>query len=284
VDLNSTLSTDAEVQGTSQIYHSTTGAGRLLSADGGTSPNSFRYGENLSAIQSENLCAICAQRSQNVGIENIDESARIRESASQLAALMNLLNDSELQNCELKHLLNNAESGIAELQARLLDKRVEQVGDEETVRCPRTSEELPALYASEREWLVHLKDQNQNLIERVSMLSKQLCTATEAKEASEAELWKLQREVITDMSVRLENDRLLKVILDLKNELDREPGSPDIVNQLKEAKNEVASQRAELETLRYEMAKVKSSEGEKRVKHGGNIFSKMTGSNSKPKF
>jgi hypothetical protein len=283
VDPTSKLSSDTEVQSASQIHQSTAGAGRFVDKDGGTSQNLFRHGENLSDIRSVNPCVTCAQREgQNVSTERIDETARIRESASQLAALMNLLNDSELHNCELKHLLSSAENRIAELQARLHVNSADHVedGDGESIRThnPIATHELEA---SEREWLVHLKDQNQSLIERDSRLSQQLRTATEAKEASEAELLKLQREVITDISIRLENERLLKVILDLKNELDHEPGSPDVVNQLKEAKYEVASLRAELETLRNEMAKAKSREGEGRVKHGGNLFSKISGSNSK---
>jgi hypothetical protein len=202
---------------------------------------------------------------------SIDESACIRESASRLAELTHCLNDADAAIKELKHLVKRSESTIIELRSKLLDASLRRRCDADNWQ-PLRAEEQPAIDASEREWLIHTQAQNQTLVERDAMMMRLLQQANEARDESEAELWKLQREVLTDVSVRYENERLLKVILDLKTELDHEPGSPDVVNQLREAKSENVLQRQELGLLRNEIAKLKRKCRETASKHAGGLF------------
>jgi hypothetical protein len=116
----------------------------------------------------------------------------------------------------------------------------------------------------------------------IESLRQELSTCTYAKLAAEAELSKLRQEMTSENSIRMENERLLNVILSLKRELDREPGIPDVLNELKRAKTELALERAKSETLRSEIARLQSPKSSSKQKRG--FFGKSSNSESKSKL
>lgn len=196
---------------------------------------------------------------------NEAESNGIREAASQVATLMNRLNELEIENTLLSKRLRAANLHVEILQ---------QSRSYETGRLANGPDDVKLSETLSR---VHqLEVENSHLLESEQELTDLAKAATTARLAAETELSKLRKEVLQGQQFRQENQRLLGVILELKGELDREPGSPDIVKQLTEAKSELAIVQAEVDSLRHDLGLAQQQLSEqsikKRGKGSGGIF------------
>jgi hypothetical protein len=232
------------------------GSGSEQSDDDSSSNGSYAFDSNISLADvpqsstpdSENTSLfdrIYNLEAESVGVEQVLTKSKL------------LLEDLRNERDYLKQLLQEKEVGTTQqvnsTMAAVDDKRVES-----------------------------LQKKNVEQAFLIESLRQELSTCTYAKLAAEAELSKLRQEMRSENSIRMENERLLNVILSLKRELDREPGIPDVLNELKRAKTELALERAKSETLRSEIARLQSPKSSSKQKRG--FFGKSSNSESKSKL
>jgi hypothetical protein len=182
-----------------------------------------------------------------------DTSGNMRENASQVASLMNRVNDLEAEAVGVKQVLKKSKTLVDDLRGER--DYLKMLLDEREVQCMK---EVDSSRAPDAERVAALERDNADCASKLQALKHEYDACTKARLAAEAELDKLRREMTSESSLRTENERLLTVILSLKRELDREPGAPDVLDELKQAKSDLAMERAMSQTLRYELAQMRS--------------------------
>lgn len=182
----------------------------------------------------------------------------------------------EAESVDLRHILKKSRNLLLELR----NERDNLLGvlnaknDEECVASEACSD-------SERERIRETEEEIARGGESILTLRNELELCRQEKFVVETELEKLKAEMVRESSLRLENERLLTVILSLKQELDREPGVPEVIEELKNTKNELAAERARSESLEAELAKLSTPKASKSRK--GGFFGKSSSSSSKSK-
>lgn len=208
----------------------------------------------------------------------------IRHTANQSAEMMNQINELEDETHSLKQSLKKSNVMVRDLQ-RERDILTKLLGEqaEEKLKLERSiSERDEASVAAmdiEPNAFKYQTSETEAFASREG-LEEELRVAGEARDSACHELEMLQAEVMQENNLRLENERLLNVILSLKRELDREPVVPDVLEELKQTKTELTLERGRAEALKNELAQLQ--------KHGSPSSAKKSkggfwGSNSKSK-
>lgn len=164
----------------------------------------------------------------------------------------------------------------------LVDLRTERDELQEILREKEEEERLgkEACTENDAERVSELQKEIADDAESMLKLKSELDACAKEKGVVETELAKLKAEMTAESSLRTENERLLRVILSLKQELDREPGVPEVIEELKSTKSELAAERARSESLEAELAKLSSPKASPKKQKGG-FFGKSSSSSSK---
>lgn len=180
----------------------------------------------------------------------------IRQTASQVAELMNRINELDAEIVSVKQVLKKTRTLAADLRSErdylktLLDEKEIQGTADAGFEQGNTAKE-DELCQLERDRVEYEKNLG-------SMLAK-LEEAKQANQDSTKELRSIQEDMARANSLRNENDRLLAVILSLNNELDRDHGSPDVLDMLQDTRAALAKEQEESQKLRDELGELKAS-------------------------
>jgi hypothetical protein len=174
----------------------------------------------------------------------------IRATANQAATLMNIVNELEADNTRLRTDLRQSNNLVSDVKAQrdALQAQITSIAKQSLISC--SDKVIIPLTKSDRARLFELEAENAALLVRQKDFDEQARRHASSMKSTEAELVKLHPEMLRDDSLRAKNQRLLTVILSLKGELDREPASPDVIEQLMIFKSGLALEKAESERLR----------------------------------
>lgn len=174
-------------------------------------------------------------------------SADVPETAAEMAGLVQRVNELERENQALQRIAHESREEAAE-NGRKLAGMQEHALRLEKERASNSEGHAEAMAAIRR-------------------LRMELDEAREQRTGKGTDSGELE-------TMRIENARLLDVILSLKRELDREPGSPDVMQELLAAKTALAVEQARREQLEHTVAMLQSGASPKsssadRKKAGG---------------
>lgn len=183
----------------------------------------------------------------------------IRETASQIAELMNKVNELDAEAFSVKQVLKKIKTLAADLcsereylKSLLDEKEMQGIGEAGPEQGNTLKDEISKLEHDRGEYRANLET-----------MQTELNGAKEENEAALKGLKQLQEDMVSKNSLRVENERLLSVILGLKNELDRDPGSPDVLDMLNATKAELKLKQEETQKLRNELAELKVAKKKK---------------------
>lgn len=195
--------------------------------------------------------------SSSIAESESEASIKIRSNASQTAELMNRINELEDDANSMKQALKKSGILVNDLQQEelYLKKLLGEHEERKQMKANQTEMSKTSIVAlgmasqhPPTESDAGNVDEDENSVE--------LRLAEEERDAACQRLKMLQAEVFSESNLRQENERLLTVILNLKRELDRESGVPDVLDMLKQAKSDLALERGRTESLQFELAQM----------------------------
>lgn len=195
--------------------------------------------------------------SPSIAESESETSIEIRSNEAQTAELMNRINELEDGANSMKQALKKSSILVNDLQQeeaylkKLLDEHEEREQmDADQSEMSKTS--IAALGIASQHQTTESDTGNAHEDEH----SEELILAEEERDVACQRLKMLQAKVFLESNLRQENERLLTVILNLKRELDREPGVPDVLNELKQTKSDLALERGRTESLQFDLAQM----------------------------
>lgn len=256
-ELSDSEDDDSQTEGgsDSSTYKNTTFEYRIsaldtLDSEANTNNVDIRDGGDTSDQEGENTedtehaRRIAELEAESVGVKQVLKKSKI------------LMDELRKERDYLKQVLHDKVLGVHQVAATCTESDIRRIN------------ELEVNIKNDREYTVELKND-------LEMCLSEKC-------AAEAELSKLRAEMTNESSLRIENERLLRVILSLKRELDREPGIPEVLEELKRAKFELTSERAKCQALASEVANLRNSKTPAKKQKTG-FFSKSSSASSRSK-
>lgn len=184
------------------------------------------------------------------------KSYRIRQDANQSAELMNRINELEDEIHVMKQALKKSDIVIADLKKeRTYLKHTfsehEETNLEKATASGMNSAAMSSVLATKTSNRQPSNEETGST--SAEEIKEDIRIAKAAQATAHRELEILQAKVFQESDLRQENERLLTVILSLKQELDRKPATPEVLNDLKKTKSDLRIERAKAESLQFEL-------------------------------